>query len=70
MNYRIRICRRKNSKLRTMKHHLTSSEAAVILQTLKKIKQAAKKSPAMMAAIDIDRHDIKKCEAVIKNLKK
>jgi len=53
-----------------MKHHLTSSEAAVILQTLKKIKQAAKKSPAMMAAIDIDRHDIKKCEAVIKNLKK
>jgi hypothetical protein len=53
-----------------MKHHITSSEAAVILQTLEKIKQAAEKSPAMMAAIDIDRHDIKKCEAVIKNLKK
>jgi hypothetical protein len=53
-----------------MKHHLTSSEAAVILQTLEKIKQAAEKSPAMMAAIDIDRHDLAKCQAVINNLKK
>ena len=53
-----------------MKHHITSSEAAVILQTLEKIKQAAEKSPAMMAAIDIDRHDLAKCQVVINNLKK
>lgn len=51
-----------------MKHYLTTSEAAIILQTLEKIKHAAGKSPAMMAAIDIDRHDIAKCEAVIKKL--
>lgn len=53
-----------------MKHHLTTSEAAIILETLQKVQKAAEKSPTMMAAIDIDRHDLAKCEAVINNLKK
>ena len=53
-----------------MKHFLTTSEAAIILETLQKLKKAADKSPTMAAAIDIDRHDIEKCEAVINKLRK
>lgn len=53
-----------------MKHYLTSTEASIILETLQKLKKAADKSPTMAAAIDIDRHDIAKVEAVINNLKK
>ena len=53
-----------------MKHYLTTSEAAVILQMLEKIKQAINNSPRIAEAYDIDRHDIAKVEAVINNLKK
>lgn len=53
-----------------MKHYITTSEAAIILDTLQKVQKAADKSPTMAAAIDIDRHDIAKCEAVINKLRK
>ena len=53
-----------------MKHYITTSEAAIILDTLQKVQKAADKSPTMAAAIDIDRHDLAKCEAVIKKLRK
>lgn len=53
-----------------MKHFLTTSEAAIILETLQKLQKAADRSPTMAAAIDIDRHDLAKCEAVINKLRK
>ena len=53
-----------------MKHFLTSSEAAIILETLQKVLKASDKSPVMAAAIDIARHDIAKVEAVINKLRK
>lgn len=54
-----------------MKHHkLTTAQAAAIQEVLRKIERAAKKSPVMMAALDIDKHEIKKVTAVLKNLEK
>ena len=53
-----------------MKHTLSSSEASIILETLKKVLKAFDKSPVMAAVLDIDKHDIKKCEAVVNNLGK
>lgn len=53
-----------------MKYYITTSEASIILETLQKLQKAADKSPTMMAAIDIDRHALAKCEAVINKLKK
>ena len=51
-----------------MKHFLTASEASIILETLEKIKKATRRSPVMASALDITRHEIAKCEAVIKKL--
>jgi hypothetical protein len=53
-----------------MRHYLTSSEAAIILETLEKLKNAADNSPTMMKAIDIERHALAKCKSVINKLKK
>ena len=53
-----------------MKHTLSSSEASIILETLKKVLKAANKSPVMAAALDIDKHDLQKCKAVVNNLGK
>ena len=52
-----------------MKHYITSSQAAIIIETLEKIKVAQDKSQTIMAAIDIDRRTINTCETVIRNLK-
>ena len=51
-----------------MKHFITSSEAAVLLEVLRKIKRANNRSKVMMAAIDIDTHDIEKVGQIIKKL--
>lgn len=53
-----------------MKHFLTSSEASILLEMLRKIKRASSKSPVIMAAIDIDQHDIEKVGQMIKKLAK
>jgi len=53
-----------------MKHNLTSSRAAILLQVIAKILAAQAKSPVMMAAIDIDSHDLAKCQAILNDLKK
>jgi len=52
------------------KHHLSPSDAAIILQVLSRIKAASEKSAVIMAALDIDKHDLEKCESVIKRLGK
>ena len=51
-----------------MKHIVTSSQAAVFMEVLRKIEAAQQRSPAMMAAIDIDQHDLGKCKALLQNL--
>lgn len=51
-----------------MKHHITSSEASILLEVLRKIKRASNKSAVMMAALDIDKHDIEKVGQMIKKL--
>lgn len=53
-----------------MKHFLTSSEASILLEMLRKIKGASNKSQVIMAAIDIDQHDIEKVGQMIKKLAK
>jgi len=53
-----------------MKHKITSSQAAVLLEVLRKIKSAQQRSPTLFAVLDIDRHDLAKCEAVINELEK
>lgn len=52
------------------KHYITPSEASIFLEMLMKIKRAANKSAVMMAAIDIDQHDIEKVGQIIKRLAK
>ena len=51
-----------------MKHIVTSSQAAVFMEVLRKIEAAQQRSPAMMAAIDIDQHDLGKGKALLQNL--
>lgn len=53
-----------------MKKYMTTPEAAAIAETLRKIAQAAEKSPVILAALDIDRHDLAKCKAVLKRIEK
>lgn len=53
-----------------MKKYLTTPEAAILAETLRKIAQAAGKSPVILAALDIDRHDLAKCMAVLKRCEK
>lgn len=52
------------------KHFLSPSDAAIILTILEKISEANNRSRTIMAALDIDRHDIAKVESVIKRLEK
>ena len=52
------------------KYHITAVEAANLLQVLEKIEAARKRSAVMFAILDIDQHDLKICEAVLKRLEK
>ena len=52
------------------KYYLSDCEAATILQILKKVRDAGRKSAVMLAALDVDRHDIKICETVLNRLEK
>lgn len=52
-----------------MKHYITSSQAAVILEVLEKLMIASEKSTIMMDAINIDKHDLKKCKELIEQIK-
>lgn len=56
--------------LNTMTHKITTAQAAVLLTVLDKINAAQQKSPAMMAALDIDRHDLQKCQRLLSGLEK
>ena len=53
-----------------MTHKITTAQAAVLLTVLDKINAAQIKSPAMMAALDIDRHDISKVQRLLQGLGK
>jgi hypothetical protein len=53
-----------------MKHIITTAEAATILEVLRKIEAASQKSPVIMAALDIDKHDLDKVTRTIKNIGK
>ena len=52
------------------KYYLSDCEAAIILQVLEKVRRAGAKSPVMLAALDIDQHDIEKVSSVLKRLDK
>jgi hypothetical protein len=52
------------------KYYLSDCEAATVMQILKKVQSAGQKSAVMLAALDIDKHDIKICETVLTRLKK
>ena len=51
-----------------MKHHLTSAQAATILEVLEKILVASDKIPVILSAINIDKNDLNKCKQVIISL--
>jgi len=51
-------------------YKIKTTEAAVLLEVLRKIEQASEKSPTIMAALDIDKHDLQKVTSLIKNLSK
>jgi len=52
------------------KYYLSICEASQILQALQKIKTASLKSPVMLAALDIDQHELERIFSVIKRLEK
>ena len=53
-----------------MKFTFSASQAAVFLEVLRKIEAAQAKSPTIMAALDIDRHDLAKCRRMLNELEK
>lgn len=53
-----------------MKHIITTTEAATLLEVWRKIRRASNQSPVIMAALDIDKHDVEKCERLLNNLEK
>lgn len=50
------------------KIHVTTAQAAVLTEVLKKIETARKRSAVIMAALDIDSHDLEKCRAILNQL--
>ena len=52
-----------------MKYYITTAQAATFLEVLKKIKKATEKNPTIMALLDIDKHDLDRCERVLNNFK-
>jgi len=52
-----------------MKYYLTTTQASVILEVINKLMIASEKSTIMMDAINIDKHDLKKCKKVIEQIK-
>ena len=53
-----------------MKHHLSTPEAAILLEILGKIKNVTRKSAVIATLVGIDKHELQRIEALITRLGK